>query len=144
MKKSQVSKPPQMHDDDILHSLNPYVTFGLNVHIWTAIFGTIPKIVFLFGDTEFNFMSLGQMIGCTPETACKLRLVAQMNHKKPFQHLLYAFYESSPKPEHFIQTIFEWAQVIGKLKEWINFIITDTEFPRIYMTFVDVYTRYTN
>ena len=91
MKKSQVSKHPQMCDDDILHSLNPYVTFGLNVHVWTTIFGTIPKIVFMFGDTEFNFMSLGQMIGYTPETACKLHLVAQMNHKKPFQHLLYTF-----------------------------------------------------
>ena len=124
-----------------LHSLQPYKVINLQYQIWNALFGSIPKIIFVLGDTEFNFISLAQYLGCSFEALYKLRLVAQHWGVTPFTHLLYTYLQVANTPETFVQSIFEWARIIGKLEKWINFIISDRELPKIYIHFVDIYTK---
>ena len=54
-----------------LHSLQPYKVINLQYQIWNALFGSIPKIIFVLGDTEFNFISLAQYLGCSFEALYK-------------------------------------------------------------------------
>ena len=124
-----------------LHSLQPYRVINLQYQIWNALFGSIPKIISILEDNDFNFICLAQYLGCSFEALYKLRLVAQQWGVTPFTHLLYTYLQIANTPETFVQTIFEWARIIGKLNTWINFVISEKELPKIYIHFVDIYAK---
>ena len=119
--------------------LTPYEIYRHNVYQWNTILGLIPKIAHYFGDTDANFHSFTLYLGCTPEVTYKIRLLAHRYGHSSFLHLLHVMFEIAPTLDHFVHTIFDWAKRTNSLRNWIDNLILDKSFPRIFMFYVDLY-----
>ena len=53
---------------------------------------------------------------------------------------MYTLYEVAPTIEIFVHTLFEWARSKGTLNQWIDHIIMDKSYPKVFMSHVDLYT----
>ena len=119
-----------------LTSLDQYKN---NTFQWNTILGIIPRIVYYFGDSDINFYSLILFLECSPEITYKIRLLAHRYGHSPLYHLLNVLFETAPNIDHFVHTIFEWARCTNFLQQWIDQLILDKTFPRIFMSYVDLY-----
>lgn len=122
------------------HTLTPLQKYRYHTSQWNIIFGLIPKITYYFGDTYTNFYSFVVFLGCSPEVTYKIRLTAHKYGQSPFLHLFYLLFETAPTLDHFVHTLFECAKQTNSLQKWIDYIIIDTTFPKIFMSYVDLYT----
>ena len=114
-------------------------SFYIEAQNWNILLNCLPKLIQYFGNTEHTFYSLVNFLECKPDFICKLRVMARRYIQTPFAHLLYVLYETAPTIDIFTLTIFEWTQKRGLLEDWINHIIMDRSYPKIFLQYVDLY-----
>ena len=106
---------------------------------WNILVSCLPRLIQYFGNTDYNFLSLVTFLECKPDIIYKLRLMARRYVQTPFAHLLYVLFEMAPTIDMFTIVIFEWTRMRGYLQDWINHIIMDKCYPKIFIYYVDLY-----
>lgn len=118
-------------------------TFQLDTENWNILLYQLPKIISFFGNSEFNFYSLALFLQYPPHIVYKLRILATRYSQPPFTRLIYFLYEAAPNPDVFIITLFDWVRSKGLLTPWIDHLILDKSYTKLFTKHIDVYIHHT-
>ena len=108
---------------------------------WLYLLYQLPKIISFFGSSDFNFHSLALFLKSPPQIIYKFLIMANKYSQLPFTRLIYFLYEAAPNPDAFVVTIFEWVKSKGLLSPWIDHIIQDKSYNKLFTKYIDIYLR---
>ena len=128
----------------LLYIPPPHKTMTISNKILKA--GYISSINFqksylFFGSSDFNFHSLALFLKSPPQIIYKFRIMANKYSQLPFTRLIYFLYEAAPNPDAFVITIFEWVKSKGLLSPWIDPLIQDKSYNKLFTKYIDIYLR---
>ena len=76
-----------------------------------------------------------------PQIIYKFQIMANKYSQLPFTRLIYFLYEAAPNPDAFVITIFEWVKSKGLLSPWIDHLIQDKSYNKLFTKYIDIYLR---
>ena len=59
----------------------------------------------------------------------------------PFTRLIYFLYEAAPTPDIFVMTLFDRVKSKGLLSPWIDHLIQDKSYNKLFTKYIDIYLR---
>ena len=114
-------------------------SFQYDTESWIYHLYQLPKIISFFGSSDFNFHSLALFLKSPPQTIYKFQIMANKYSQLPFTRLIYFLYEATPTPDTFVITLFEWVKSKGLLSPWIDHLIQDTSYNKLFTKHIDIY-----
>ena len=116
-------------------------SFQYDTECWIYLLYQLPKIISFFGSSDFNFHFLALFLKSPHHLVQKFRIMATKYSQLPFTRLIYFLYEAAPTPDIFIITLFDWVKSKGLLSPWIDHLIQDKSYNKLFTKHIDIYLR---